>query len=139
MTNEVNPKVSSYRLIRRFLYGIVIFIIIIYSLHLYLRFQSEKERKEVSVFLKQIISSMKNDLVYYKEHASDSALRDLEFTKNDIDKLNGPNDIKIVDLTFGTYECRILFADNVIFKADVSLDNDSPILVHFLMLKKNQK
>ncbi len=116
----------------------IIIILGILALFLYKYTEHQKEldnqrRKEVPVFLHQIIDSVRDDTNFYKENSTERAW-DTEELKMYADKLTGPNDIVIIDCDWGydfsLYECKIKFG-KAEFKAEVLYKNNSPKLSYF--------
>lgn len=136
-------KKNSYRLVLKF---IIVFIIVVITLFNIIgtwfwfnTYRIEQRKKEVPVFLHQIIRSLKSDLDFYKKHSAESAIDDLQILKNNLNKIEGPNDIFFIDYDIGLYEYKIMFNAKDIFKADVFFIDGQPVLGHFLPLPENHQ
>lgn len=134
MESQINNKKSGVcKFIKKLLFGLSIFIVVIIMAFGFLRYKSLQEQKRTKQFLHQIIDSIRNNTEFYKENSAQSAFRDLDILKNNVDKLSGHYDITIMDYDWGTWACQITFDSKTIFYADVSFVNDSPILGRFIL------
>ena len=112
-----------------FMIGIGIFATITCSVFALFRYTELRKQERTRKFVCQIIDSVHNRTIFYKNNSDEKAIEKLE---NSISEIFGNYDVTIGNYGFGHYNCRVAFASGEIFWANVEHEQGKFLLCNFM-------